>query len=218
MADLRLFQPQGRHCKDLPANGMQTGLPLRSFLRSYRVAPFTGYCIGLLAVVAVVPSDPQPIPLRLGVVAEPWPLLLGLLAAGLPLLLGSPGWELEATLPVRPFQTRLLLAVTSTSIVFATAAVSVALIDQRLDVALRNYGICSTLAFASVLVVSPSWSWVAPMTFTAANWLYGVDDKNSPKAWALLMYGDNKWLAVVTASMAVASLLAWVWRGSRPET
>lgn len=184
------------------------------FLKSYRVLAFAAFAAVLCVVTTLVPANPQPIILTTGLVAEPWPLLLGLVAAGTPLVLASPGSRLEGSLPVRASSLRWGVVGVSGVIAVALITLTTWAIGRPVDLALRNLCLCAAMAFVTAILAGAAWAWAAPIAVTAANWLYGVDDGNQAKPWALLMQAEDDVLLLSSVVLAVAAAAFWAWRGS----
>ena len=185
------------------------------FLRSYRFPTFLVFAGSLCLLTTLIPADPQPIILSGGLVAEPWPLVLGLVAVGLPVVMVSPGPALERALPTPAPTLRAGVVVTSALVFVGLALLTTRLIDRPFDLAARNFALCAAMAFLTGLWWGARWAWAAPSAFCLVNWLYGVDDANRAKFWAVLMKGDGGGLFVSSLVLALVCSGLWVWRGSR---
>ena len=174
--------------------------------------------LGAVLVVAgavLLPADPIDVPLRGGVRGEAWPAVLALLGAALPAALSSPGAALAAALPRRPWQLRAATAVVIALTAIVVATVACALIDRPVDAGLRNTALSVALAAGSATLFGVQTSWIAPVLVTGATWLYGLDERSAPLAWAVLLRPPSTGSLTVAVMALLTTLTVWVWRGEQ---
>lgn len=191
---------------------------LLPFVRSYRLPVFCLLSLVVGFASAILPGRPIAVPLRDQVSADPWPLALAALATFLPIVLASPDPALEVSLPVRPWRTRLAVAIASTAIALLTLFLSAELADRSWVQALRNYAVAAAVALLLSLWMRIEQVWLGPLGLILSNWLYGVDDSfNTARSWAVLMYGPSAESIGIALGVWCLGLVSWVVLGSAAD-